>query len=469
MRKVWIPLAAIAAAGVVAVPGTAVSTPGSPPLKTAVFLAPSELKPSNIVLAMHRVRTAGATAVRLPLSWRSVAPARRPPGFQPTDPADPAYNWSAPDRMISKARAAGIEPLVTVYAAPDWAGGTHVDAKQFGLFARAAARRYSGSFHGLPRVRRWLAFNEPNLAKYLSPQYKRGRLVSAIRYRKMVNAFAAAVRRVHRDNVVVAGLLAPLNTPTGPGALKFMRAALCVSGGKHPHPTCRTRVSFDIWSVHPYTSGGPMHRAHGNDGAALGNLPEARKLLRAAVRAGHVRSNRPARLWVTEFSWDSRPPDPLGVPVRLEARWVAEALYRTWKARVGLLTWFQLRDEPLQRTPYQSGLYFKGKSFAAARPKPALTAFRFPFVAYKRGSKVYVWGRIPRGEHRGVEIQRSSGGGWKRVGVLQPNAGGVFFHTYRLHARSSWFLRAELTGGSKKSLRFSLRRSRDHYYPSFGS
>ena len=66
------------------------------------------------------------------------------------------------------------------------------------------------------------------------------------------------------------------------------------------------------------------------------------------------------RFWVTEFAWDSNPPDPGGVPLALEGRWVADALHRVWAAGVSLVTWFSLRDQPLRTSAYQSGLYLRG-------------------------------------------------------------------------------------------------------------
>src|SRR5438270_90526 len=71
----------------------------------------------------------------------------------------------------------------------------------------AAARRYSGAFAGLPRVRYWIAWNEPNLSSFLTPQRNN---VSANIYRALLNAFASAVKAVHQDNQVVAGQLDPV-------------------------------------------------------------------------------------------------------------------------------------------------------------------------------------------------------------------------------------------------------------------
>jgi beta-glucosidase/6-phospho-beta-glucosidase/beta-galactosidase len=174
-------------------------TPATSRLTTAVYLS-SPIAPADENMFFNRVRNAGARAVRMTLAWNTIAPKKRPPGFDPTNPADPAYNWTYVDRLITGARAHGLEPLMTISSAPTWAGGTHASPGKLGQFARAAARRYSGSFQGLPRVRYWLVWNEPNLSRYLAPQYQQRRMVGASRYRKMVNAVAASVHGVHQDS-----------------------------------------------------------------------------------------------------------------------------------------------------------------------------------------------------------------------------------------------------------------------------
>ncbi len=428
---------------------------------TAVFLGPGDDSDSHAARAMKRIREAGAKAVRLMIPWSKTAPFRRPAGFRADDPADPAYNWSRADKLISLAQENGLEPLVTTVRAPKWAGGLRVNAHQYGLFAKAIAQRYSGSFQDLPRVRYWIVWNEPNLAKYLAPQYSRGKLVSVARYRNMVNAFASSVRAVHRDNVVVAGITAPVRAAHAVGAFKFMRAVLCMSGAKRPKPTCRNKVSFDDWSVHPYTSGSPLHRAHGTDGVQLGDLPKVNRVLRAAVRAKHVRHVHRVNLWITEFSWDSRPPDPGGVRPRLLARWTAEALYRAKRAGVRVFTWFLVQDEPERTSPFQSGLYYRRGGYAT-RPKLVLQAFRFPFVALKQRRHVVVWGRTPAGDRRNVAVQRLVRGHWRRVAMIRSKPGGIFGRTLKMpRAKSSWRLRARLAGSKTHSLSFSLQKTPD--------
>jgi hypothetical protein len=169
-----------------------------------------------------------------------------------------------------------------------------------------------------------------------------------------------------------------------------------VSKGTHPHSTCRDAVHFDVWSHHPYTTGGPFGRAKIRDDVMLGDLPRMRALLRAGVRLHHLVSSHPVKFWVTEFGWDTRPPRPNAAPLGLAARWTAESLHQMWLSGVSLVTWYLLQDYP-SPSPYQSGFYFNSDSLADARPKPSLTAFRFPFVAYLRKSA------------------SASGDGWRRV------------------------------------------------------
>src|SRR5215211_598989 len=321
------------------------------PLETAVWDGGDELSSA-------RIAAAGADVVHLTLDWSTIAPTTRPPGFNAANPEDPAYRWSDFDNRLARATRRGLRPLVAVYRAPSWAEGpgqgpagtVRPDPRQVGAFARAAALRYSGSFQGFPRVQNWQLWLEQNLHFHFNPQFERGRLISPIWYRSMLNAFADAVHAVHRDNVVITGGLAPFTTPTGVGPLPFMRAMLCMS--KKLKPTCRSRSRFDVWAHHPYTSGGPTHHANLPDDVSLGDMPEMKRVLDAAVRARAIQSSGPVRFWVTEFSWDSNPPDPNGVPAALEARWTAEALHRMWLTGVSLVTWFQLVDDPVASSFY---------------------------------------------------------------------------------------------------------------------
>jgi hypothetical protein len=421
------------------------------PIQTAVYIQSSDIPADDSAASAFfaRLERTGSTAVRLNISWKQIAPQERPSGFKPKDPNDAAYDWASSDRAISLAAENGLTPLVDVTTAPSWAGGKTVSAGALGDFATAITTRYNGSFEGLPRVRYWLVWNEPNLSLYLKPQVSGKSLVGATRYRSMVNAFSSAAHAVRRDNIVVAGLVAPFTFRNDPGPLTFMKAVLSA------------KTQFDVWSVHPYTSGGPRHHAFKKTDVSLGDLSRARQVLTAAVKARHVVSNRPVGFWVTEFSWDSKPPDSQGVPRTLEAQWVSEALFRAWKAGVSMFTWFSLRDEA-QPSPFQSGLFSRNW-----KAKPALTAFRFPFFAQRRSNSVYVWGRTPAGKPATAVIERRSGGAWKQVASVKTNGAGIFTRTLRLSLPASASMRARIPGAA--SIAFPLTLPPDKFVNPFGS
>jgi hypothetical protein len=438
------------------------STPGTAPLVTGLF-DPSLFNNTHGATAFALSRSAGATYVRIGISWRAIAPSSRPTGFDPRDPTSPGYLWSGLDATLEDAAAAHVIPILDVNGTPRWAfakrpksgsAGTPKPAA-LGDFAHALATRYDGS-NGLPAEHVFQVWNEPNLSLDLGP-------VSASAYREMVNAFAAAVHGVDSSNLVVAGALDPFGHPKGKkqkwysvSPLAYMRSLLCLSKGSHPHSTCHNAVHFDAWSHHPYTFGGPFGHANRPDDVELGDLPRMRAVLKAGVRLHHVVSAHPVKFWVTEFGWDSSPPRPHAAPMGLASRWTAESLHQMWISGVSLVTWFDLQDRQ-SPSPYQSGLYFHSSSLEKARPKPLRTAFRFPFVAYLGGSTVSIWGRDATSSKARVTVQLRHGksGSWRTVAYIGANSHGIFRAKVRAHAKKTDWLRA-IAPGSGTSLPFSL-------------
>jgi hypothetical protein len=410
-------------------------------------------------LAIRRVRGAGATIVRATVNWNEVAPTR--PRGDAADPGNRAYRWERTDRTVKAAVAAGLVPLLTIASAPQWSLRNREflrpDPEALEAFARAAARRYSGKYRGLPRVRYWLVWNEPNLIWYLTPQTENGVITGAAAYRRMVNAAYRGIHSVRDDNFVVAGALAPhVNGATPP--LDFMRAFFCIK------PECKETVSFDAFSVHPYTFGGPTHQPATPGGIGLGNLSVVPRMLRQEQRRGEIVADAPVQFWVTEFSYDSNPPDEKALAFSLQTRWTSQALYQIWKSGATVVTWFLIRDQPLS-TPWQSGLYYAGKTLTADRPKPTLRAFRFPFVALVDGRGTMLWGRTPWGRPGSVVVQKSTGGAWRTVIKLKTDRYGIFMR--RLTSRSTrGTMRAVLADRSDRSLPFGLKPVPDrHIFP----
>lgn len=454
-------------------------------------------------VVFDRAAASGAKVIKNNLYWEytvSNGESAERPGtaltpFDATDPASPYYGWSPYDRMVRKAHARGLEMIFAIVSTPKWAripacvdsGVCSARPADFADFAKAAARRYSGSFDPgdgdgvLPKVRFWQAGNEPNFYLFYKPLLKpNGTPAAPYVYRKNLNAFYDAVHSVDDSNTVIAAGLAP-NGKKGKSIapLDFTRRALCMTGNfRNPRPLagCNFKVKADAWAVHPYTTGGPTHIPSNGDDMSVAALPRLQKLLAAATRAGHLTSDHgKTQLWVTEFSWDSAPPDPGGVPWNLQTRWVAQAMYLMYKANVSTMLWFGLRDQP--KGPgkwawtFQSGLYLRGNTIENDKPKKVLKAYRYPFYAQLAGKKGFsFWGRTPNSKTATIDIygRRGAGGGYSKVGTVQANANGIFTGVIRKNGftvRGSAYARIR---GGQSAVPFGLNRTKDIYQPPFG-
>jgi hypothetical protein len=180
-----------------------------------------------------------------------------------------------------------------------------------------------------------------------------------------------------------------------------------------------------------------------------------------------VISSRPVQFWVTEFGWDTNPPDPQGVPVALQARWISEAFFRMWRAGVSVASWFQMRDGSGADARFADGLFricpAQPTNPACDWPKPSFSSFRFPFVAFRRDRRhVLIWGRTPGGVPGTVIVDQARRAGFRRVvATLATDRYGIFQRILRIPGTSKGSLRARLGDGSIQSLPFSLKRPRD--------
>jgi hypothetical protein len=436
-------------------------------------------------LAFQRVRETGAEFVRIAVDWSSVAPRNPPSSWQPEDPADPHYVWQRPDEDVTAAAAAGLVAVVMIEEAPLWAQRCRVssgsncdpDPQALAAFATAAARRYSGQFGGLPHVQYWQGLNEPNLSIYFNPQFEGDRAVSPILYRTLANSFYSAVKAVDPANVVIAAGLGPIAVPGYTiGPMRFTRELLCMRGRDRFRASggnCGGGVHFDIFDIHPYTTGGPTHTGGSND-VELGDLAKLRALLNAADRAGRIKGMfQHTPLWIGEISWDSNPPDPGGLPMKIETRWAAEALYRAWTAGVQAFFWFSLRDRaPQPSLPFsqtlQSGLYFRGPTLEQDQPKEVLYAFRFPFVSFPRKRGLSFWGRTPNSSTGKVVIQVWKGRHWRSALVKRATEEGIFSGLIPngYGSNKQGLVRAVYQG--QASVPFSMRPVPDFPQPPFG-
>lgn len=444
---------------------------------------------TNEPLAFRRIRASGGRMVRVQLYWGAAAPRSRPASWNPYNPSDPGYNWTESDEAVRNAVAAGLTPVLQVDGAPSWAQRCTVphslagaicdpDPADLRAFAHAAAARYSGRFPGVPAVRYFQALNEPNLSLFFLPQFEvNGNLVSPYLYRELINAFYAGVKAASPNALVLLAGLGPIAVPKYTiGPIQFAKAMLCMTGSKRrPRPLpgdCGGGVSFDIFAIQPYTTGGPSHEGRPND-VQIGDLWKLQRLIRAADDADRIKgAYRRTPLWITEFSWDSKPPDPGGLPMRIATRWVAEALHRAWSAGVTRFFWYTLRDgarHPGQSfsEALESGLYFRGATLAEDRPKPLERAFRFPFVAYP-GRKLAVWGRTPNSRRGKVRIQVKSRRGWVTVRTLRADRAGIFEGRISTGYGRDHRGAARAVFAKQRSPAFSMKPVPDFYHPPFG-
>jgi hypothetical protein len=384
---------------------------------------------------------AGARYAKIGVAWRGLTtgvPA------DASDPADPAYDFAYVDRAVRDSAARGLEPLLFITGAPDFAEGParpndvdpgtwRPDPDALAAFAHAVATRYSGSFvadgSALPRVRYYQAWTEPNLSIHLAPQYERGRLVAPALFRALLNAFYAAVKAVHPDNVVITAGTAPYGDDP-PNAdrtrpLTFWRDVLCLNAANRPL-ACPIKASFDVLAHQPInTTGPPRQPAVDPDDATVADFGELRAILRAAEAAGTIGTPGRHQLWSTEMWWETNPPDPVqGISPRLQARWLEQAIYLLWKQGARVVIYQGIRDTAYHPDVFDelsgSGIYFKDGS-----PKPALTAFRFPFVVSRvKGRRLIAWGRAPVGGK--LVIKSRARRRWRLVRSLRLEAGAVF-------------------------------------------
>jgi hypothetical protein len=418
---------------------------------------------------IDRAARAGGQIVRVNIVWANVAPTTRPTGFDPSNPSSSGYNWTSVDNAVTQLEARGLKVVLTIYDAPTWAEGSHVPAgtqpgtwrpspAQFAAFATAVAIRFDGRYPNpaspgstLPRVSAYQAWDEPNLDYYLSPQWVKSggkwQPASPRIFAAMENAFYAAIKKASSSNFVVMGGTAPFGDPPGGQRMQpvaFYRSLFCLSGRVALKPTvCPDPVHFDALDHHPYSIAGPLWHAENADDVSIPDMYKIARVLKAAERARHVLPAGSKAMWATEIEWDTDPPDPHGVPIQRQARWMEQAFYVLWSQGVGTVMWLDIRDSPPipnYASTYQGGLYFlNGKS------KPDLIAYRFPFVTTRlRGNEVEVWGRAPTSGTLAVE--RKSGSQWRVVRRLHVGSHHVFESALLLSGSAN--LRATVAGST---------------------
>jgi len=400
----------------------------------------------------------GVDTVHHIVGWRGIAPAsesRTRPRFDAADPAsyDPA-EWDRIDALVRGADARGIDVILAPAGpAPLWAtdcddidtAQPHVcrpSVTEFQRFVIALARRYSGTYKDenggvLPRVDRWSVWNEPNQGGWLQPQWERKRRIwsptGAYLYRRLAEAAIRGLRKYgHADDQVMIGETAPLGRDTGArykrstAPLVFWRAVLCLDehgkplrGNEALNLGCRRPRNLDADAIahHPYTraaAGDPRSRRVGSDDVTLA----FQRRLRALFDRG-ARLNRNAYkidFYITEYGFQTDPPDEVGVRPSLAAKWLNESNWMAYNnSRIKGFANYEVYDER------DVGAFQTGLRYRDGREKPSYDAFRIPIWVVKHTGYTRVWGQVRPGrpgQAVDIEYQVGRGGHWKRLRTI---------------------------------------------------
>lgn len=424
--------------------------------------------PEVRALTMSRVRALGGSVARIPVNWREVV-ATPPADFQARDPASPYYRFSHIDAAVESAAAAGLEPLLVVSHAPAFAeapdrwryaylGSWAPNPAALQDFAAALARRYDGAFPdplhpgvALPRVRLLQAWNEPNLSRYLEPQWVvvqgRWSAFSPRLYRGLLNGFYAGVKSVEPGDTVIAAGIAPEGEPAGMGVMApvtFLEGLLCLHGAARA--SCPQPPHLDVLAFHPLSVFDPDIPAVSAPDVAVSDIAKITDLLARAERLHTVLPAGRPPVWVTELNWESSPPTSKGVPGSLQPAWLSRALHRLWVGGVSLVDW-QFLVDPYGGVPLAlpdgslivysrpAGLYAPGPGgdTALAYPKPFALGFTLPFDPLRVNRRqLRVWALLMHAGQSALLQRQGSGGRWRTIARLHADSHGVLNRLMRL-------------------------------------
>jgi hypothetical protein len=303
-----------------------------------------------------------ATIMRLLVQWNLVAKTRP---SHPTDPFDSAYNFDI-DEAVRAAQDNDQEVILTLSGTPRWAnGGKNPNVMprrvaDFTSFARAIASRYSGRFEGLPFVRFYSIWNEPNLEGFLTPQFDaRGRSVAPANYAKLAAAAYSGIKAGSPQAQVAIGETSARGSdkPTGlrpnhtPGTFAQLVAK------------ANPRLRFDAWSHHPYPfnpNSPPSQRVRWPN-VSLALLPR----FDAELKRWFKRKSVP--IWITEYGHETSPEAELGIPYAKQAAYIQQSISMASRYPfVPMFIWFVYRDDRGQ--PWQSGIYTRSGAPKGSSP-----------------------------------------------------------------------------------------------------
>jgi hypothetical protein len=433
-----------------------------------------------------RLRALGVDRVRLTAGWASLtrSPSSRVrPEFDAADPAQYEQGrWRHLDTAVREAYQAGLGVMIDIgFWAPRWAASgpgprfrNRIDPVEYGRFASAIARRYSGSFvpppeaidpfeqagvaqplggsvpppeaidmseragGALPAAQSFELWNEPNHPAFLEPQWygqgSRREPASPDRYRAMAQRAYAAIKAVDPKAAVLIGNTSSRGGFGGPHdsvpPLRFLRALACVDSRLRPlrSGACAhyRRLEGDGWAHHPYSlTGAPNQHARRPDEVLVANLSDLARTLDRLVAMGRIAPGM-RNIFVTEYGYETKAlPHRPSISESEQGRYLTWGEYLAWRVpTVRLFGQFLLRDQPPSKgvtsdSPQRPhGQFYSGLEHADGKPKLAERSFIAGLFARRTSSgRVLLWGRVRLGAGP-VEVSIEShlpGQPWRRL------------------------------------------------------
>lgn len=397
----------------------------------------------------------GVDIVKLNLYWDEVAPngRRKPAGFDGADPG--SYAWGSYDHAVQAVLDRGMRPFLSLGGrGPDWATGKRgrrgtyrPNAEEFRTFAEAAGLRFAN-------VDIWSIWNEPNLYSWLSPQRHKRVPVSPSIYRELYIAGHRGLRASgNGDDAILLGELMPRGGTDRRKVppLQFLREMACLDRNYRQYRGraaklrgCRRvgRIPTSGLAYHPYTLAGGPGVNEARDDAAIGQLGRVRATLDKLARRGKL--PRRLKIWITEFGFQTRPPDPFGTPIRRApgfmdlSEWIA---FRN--TRVAAYGQYTMRDNDF----WQSGLRFE----SGRAKRGVYDAFRMPLlVRWLGGGRVEVFGALRSASGGSARIEsKPPGGSYRSRGSAAVNRAGYFRRVLRVRNGFRHKFRVTLDGRSR--------------------
>ena len=280
------------------------------------------------------IADAGASWVRVPISWQRIEPSN-------TTPEN--YNWSGLDASVSNAAGEGVKLILTLAGQPSWvavyAQGPVTDTADIEEFLGAVVERYDGDgvddAPGSPKATHFELYNEPDNGNPGHAEHggwgcwgdsdnDTPGCGDAEDYAALLQLLYPVVKEGNpRAELVFGGLALDWFAPAGPFDPHFLDSVLAA---------CQGEDCFDVMNFHYYPPFRSNWESYGT--AIIGKANYVRDRL-----ISYGREDTP--IICTETNWDSA---ASWGSDELQSRYVVKAYVRGTAAGLDTVVWFWARD-----------------------------------------------------------------------------------------------------------------------------